>query len=480
MILAGLDAAAELDALDPCAAMTWTAWQRSLLADAAPFRLALTANQLGKTVSAAADVVMEVRGSNPYRPRRHAGPITVVMLGESISQMSAADGPLEKLWKLLPKHEIDPKIVFERGTGIRGVKEPVIRFVRGPGAGSVIQLRTYNQPARSKAGSTVHMVWADEPMPEKTYGELAPRLLRNQGLFLYTLTPVPDMYDQTWAREKAESGVFSVHHVTMKPEHTQPEGFARPLISQAMIDQFREQLPEVERAMRLEASWDPVVTGRWLTNFDERTVQSFSVADMLGTDTYVCIGTDHGLKAGKQASALIVVRDRSTLSPYVWVWDEVVSDGRSTIEEDADGILGMIERNGLAYEDVDGWVGDRSARGGSRLTSTKSNGQLRKAIGEALGRRRGIRAGQAKPKTQWIETPRKWQGSVSWGLRVVNSIMGSQRMVIHPRCEHIIEACQKFQGRKDDPHKDVLDAFRYAVQYSLTHREIGKVKVRAA
>jgi phage terminase large subunit-like protein len=165
-------------------------WQAAYLADPAAFRLVRACNQVGKTTTVCDEIVDLIRGEH-VRPRPWTGPINVTLISESIEQMAQEGAILEKLWEVLPKHELDPDVWFERGRGLRGVKYPAIRFVSGPGAGSVIRLRTYNQGPEALAGSTIHAVYCDEPCPENVYSELAPRLLRHHGWFTITFTPVP-------------------------------------------------------------------------------------------------------------------------------------------------------------------------------------------------------------------------------------------------------------------------------------------------
>ena len=467
-MLDALRAAVELDRQDPCAALTWSPWQRQFLADPARWRLARTCNQIGKTMVTAADLVMELRGTNPHRPRRYRGPVYAGFIGESIQQMSQAGGPLEKLWSMIPRGEVDPRIRFEAGRGICGVKDPVIAFRYGPAAGSIIQIRTYQQRPQSQAGATWHYAYCDEPMPERIYSEIAARLVAHSGALTVTFTPTPSMPDQTWLRALVVAGVFTEHHATMTPENAWPSGYAAPFLSADDIEAYRAALPEVERAMRLEASWDPVVTDRWLTGFDEQNVRPFSLHD-IAPRARLCVGVDHGLKAGKQAACLVAATGGT--SPRAWVIDEVTSDGHTTPEQDARAILDMIQRHGLRYEHIDEWIGDRDASEG-RVIKHKSNAILRRYLAALSGR--------TIDESKWIATPRKYAGSVAAGLRLINVLSARGDLLVHPRAERFVDACYRFQGSKSDPVKDILDAGRYAIERLIDGVQIGKIKVRAA
>lgn len=483
MLLDALADAAQLALDDPLAGACWSPWQRRFLADVSAFRLARACNQVGKTEVTASDLVMEILGTNPYRPRRFSGPINSVLAGESIEQLSQAGGPLEKLWSKIPQGMIDPAITFERGRGLRGTKTPVIPFVYGPGAGSVIQIRTYKQSAQSYAGMTIHDARGDEPMPERIYGELRPRLLRHNGALTLTFTPTLNMPDQTWLRKLTEAGQVSEHHVTMRPENAWPEGYAAPFLTQAMIDDFVAGLPEVERAMRVEASWDPVVSDRYLTNFSLSNVRSFSWHDVtaVSPDALIVVGIDHGLKPGKQAAVLVAVAHADTDTPRIWFVDEATEKGEITsTERDAANILAMLARRGLKYEHVDEWVGDRST-GDGRWMHAKTNAALKSYFAK-------LASIDGKPK--WIHTPHKYSGSEWDGLNTINSALGRRHpspgdpdsdmpgCVVHPRCERLIAAMQRYRGDKRDPLKDVMDAARYAVERATGNRKVTTLRAR--
>lgn len=469
MILDALRDAAALDDADPCAALTWSGWQRRFLADPSRWRLARTCNQIGKTMVTAADLVMELRGTNPYRPRRYRGPVYAGFIGESIQQMSQAGGPLEKLWSMIPRGEVDPRISFEPGRGICGVKDPVIPFVYGPAAGSVIQIRTYQQRPQSQAGATWHYAYCDEPCPERVYAEVVARLVAHSGPLTVTFTPTPSMPDQSWLRELVTAGVFAEHYARMTPENAWPAGYLAPFLSADDIEQYAAALPEVERSMRIDASWDPVVTDRWLTGFSSDNVAPFALHD-IDPGARLCVGIDHGLKAGKQAAVLVAATGGE--APRGWVIDEITSDGEfTTPEQDARAIVDMLHRHGLRYEHVDDWIGDRDAREG-RVIKHKSNAALRRYLAVLTGRK--------LDDTKWIATPRKFAGSVAAGLRLMNVLAARGDLFVHSRCVRFIGACENFQGRKDDPCKDVLDAGRYAVERLIDGVQIGRIKVRAA
>lgn len=460
--------AAALVARAPVEWLTWSGWQQAVLADDHAWRVVRAANQIGKTTVIVADMLHEIRGTNPYRPRRFRGPVNVVLVSESIEQMSAPGGILAKLWEMLPAGEIDARLSFVPGEGIRGVKIPVIRFTSGPGAGSVIALRTYRQDPQTLAGMTIHHVYADEPLPERVYGELAPRLLRHGGTMTVSFTPTLSMPDQRWLRKLVEDGVFSEHHAKMTPENAHPEGYARPFLSAERIAEAKARWPAVEHALRIDASWETVVEGRWLTAFSDAAVRRIDLSD-IDRDAWIIVGIDHGLVVGKQAAVLVAVGARHTDRPRMWFLGEYSPDGMATPSDDAAGILALLKSRGLSYRDVDEWVGDRST-GDGRHMKAKTNAELK----THLWHQAGVKADD--PAAQIIITPQKWAGSVHAGLAQINAALAESRAWVDPRCVKLVESMRRFAGDSRDPTKDILDAGRYAVERATGRKPVPVVR----
>lgn len=467
-MLSSLTAASSMVARAPVEWMTWSDWQIRVLSDGSAWRVIRAANQIGKTTCVVADMLHEIRGTSPYRPRRFRGPVNVVLVSESIEQMSAPGGILAKLWEMLPVDEVDRRVSFVPGEGIRGVKIPVIRFTSGPGAGSVIALRTYRQDPQTLAGMTIHHVYADEPLPERVYGELAPRLLRHGGTMTVSFTPTLSMPDQAWLRKLVEQGVFSEHHATMIPENATPEGYAVPFLTQEKIDEAKSRWPSVEHALRLDAAWETVVAGRWLTAFSESSVRRIDLAEV-DRDAWIVVGIDHGLVVGKQAAVLVAVGARHTDRPRVWILGEYVPETMATPADDAAGILAMLRARGLRYQDVDEWVGDRSTGDGRHMKS-KTNAELKTHLWAQAGVRHGDEAGKI------IVTPQKWAGSVHAGLGLINAALAEARCWVDLRCVKVADSMRRFAGDSRDPVKDVLDAARYAIERATGRRPVPVVR----
>jgi phage terminase large subunit-like protein len=367
-----------------------------------------------------------------------------------------------KLYRLAPKDELDPRCGFDPGRGITG-KPPRLVFTAGPGAGSVVSFGTYRQGANRLAGSTLHRIYGDEPMPERYYGEIVPRAFRHRARIRLGFTPTPDMPDVSYLRAKVESGKIREHNYGLTEANCWPRGAPTPWTTEAAIQEFEASLLEVEREMRMGRSWVPLITGRWLASFTDANVRTFELRDLAGA--FLTVGVDHGAAAGKQAAVLVALQDRSTPRPRAYIVDEYVVEGITTPENDADAILAMLRRHGLSYDDVDQWVGDKPA-GSDRYAIRKSNRDLRRELAAALQR--------PVAQCHTIITPHKWAGSLTYGMRILDNLArrrtedGKPHLLVHPRCEVFARACREFDGDPQHPLKDPLDAGRYAVERGIT------------
>ena len=291
------------------------------------------------------------------------------------------------------------------------------------------------------------------------FGEVQPRVLRCRGDILVTMTPTPTMPPVGWLRAQvdAEGSRWSEHNYGLKEEHCWIQGHPRPFLTQAEIDIHAAGLLRVEREMRINGAWEPLVEGRWLTNFSDDNITEHSppAGAVLG------VGIDHGAAAGKQAAMLVAVDGGKTAEPRVWYIDEVTSDGYTTPAQDAEAIIAMLARHGLRYHDVDEWVGDRPT-GENRHLVSKTNKDLRMQLARV--------ARVPLAATKAIRVPFKWSGSVMHGLRLMNGLFGTRyddglpAAMVHPRCERFIEFCRVFAGDSRDKTKDIGDAGRYPTE----------------
>lgn len=437
--------------------------QRAWLSMPARFALWRGGNSIGKSKAQADDIVMTARLSHPFRPVPRS-PVLLLVVGYSWAQM---DPLLEKLWDALPKDEIDPKCYYEPANGIRGFKEPVVPFVAGPGKGSQIRFATYEQGAGRIMGIQVHGVYLDEPPPADVYGECVPRLNAHNGFMRITFTPTPESPDLEYMRKLIDAGRLVELQTSLNREALTIRGGLCdwPRMSHAEVEAQIGQYLEEERAMRRDGAWEPLASGRWVTTFSDANVRDHDPPE----GAFLVVSIDHGANAGKQAAVLSWWMDRETPYPSGGFLDEVVSDGTTSADDDADAILAMLARCGLQYDDVDAWVGDRTT-GENRYLISKSNRELAEAMARKLRR---------KPATmRRIVVPHKQAGSVRMGAALLKGAFKARRadgrplVFVHPRCVAFAKALRTFKGGKQETVKDVFDAGRYGAEYAL--RDAGQ------
>jgi phage terminase large subunit-like protein len=341
-----------------------------------------------------------------------------------------------------------------------------VPFVRGPGAGSIISFATYAQGPSRVAGPPYDIVVLDEPPEEAMWEEVMPRVFQRGGIVRFGFTPTLQMADVSYLerlsqeRDSAGAKVLELHMHELNAENVWPVWPTRrisPLKTQAQIDAFESTLPAMTRDMRMGRSWRPMIAGRWLSAFGDDAIRD----DLPPSGADLVVSTDHGANAGKQVSMLIAIVGRFSAHPRVWWLDECGSDGTTSPDQDAREILEMLRRNRIGYEQIDHWVGDRPT-GRDRWGSGKSNRDLQSAIARELGERFS--------KTKPIETVEKWDGSVEYGVHVLNAIFARKHGIVRPRCKRFIAGCQTWRGDRRDPVKDALDAGRYGVQHFCDER----------
>lgn len=442
----------------------WTTPQLEYLSELARNVVWRAGNQVGKSEALAADIVWTARGDHPFREVRPngPGPVEIFVVSYSMSQMRPL---MWKIWQLLDKREIDPKLSCTKGGGLKGYKEPHITFIAGPGKGSVIYFGTYKQGTEALAGPTLDAVFCDEPMSDLVYGELAPRLIRRNGTMRITMTPTPDSAPQLWLKEKIEADHLEAAQTgrlrrwrdlqtTISEENLTPRGalVEVPFKTQEQIDEIVADYLGPEIPMRVHGAWEAVQADRVLLNYGPDCIIGYTPDAVL---TWV-VGIDHGVKAGRQAAVLV---GYDTDSQTAYLLDEYRADGRSSTREDARAITSMLRDNGVDWRDVSYWIGDRRHSGDHRGAG-KSNRELRLA----LCREWGVEPTTAYRKHGlWINTPTKGTGSSERGMRLMNSLMRTGEMLVHARCESFDDAARNWGGAKQDPRKDILDAANYAI-----------------
>lgn len=413
------------------------------------FLLWVGGNSIGKSWGHAWDLVHFARGTHPWRPTP-SGFRKVAVAGYSFAQM---DPLLEKLWMMLPKGEIHPKLYYAPGQGIKGFKEPVVPFVSGPGAGSVIYLFTYQQGASRIMGFQGHRLSLDEPPPENIYAESRPRLNRYRGELRVTMTPTPDSPPLAYLRKELDEKKLAFIKTSYNEENITIHGGLMPWAwkSQAEIAEDIAAYLADERNMREHGDWDPVAAGRWLERI---TDAHYTDLPLPGGTWYLAVGMDHGTRPGRQTASLVACSSDG----FFMILDEVRTETVTSIDEDAAGILEMLKRNGLGWEEIDYWVGDR-ATSESYWGAAKSNLDMLRAIAAHLR----MTAREAAARGIRITTMFKDRGSLRRGFSTMNSLAAGGRLLVSRRCVHFQKGAKEWTGDVQSPLKDPLDSARYAL-----------------
>ena len=437
-------------------------------ADGRPL-LWLGANQIGKSYAQAAKLLHYIRRTGPYAFRR-PGPVQICIVSISKEQIVPL---MAKIWELLPKRAKPhggeeaiecPEARFGPGFGFRG-KPPRLVFTSGQGAGSLVRFATYKQGSGNIAGSTLDVLMLDEPPPEDLWGEVVLRMLRKSGQIWITMTITPDSPPQEWLKAKVEAGVVRSMATPSAREEGgkwvpdrdafRPLDGTPPFISRKSILKAIGETPESERPLRFGAAWDGATTDRWLSAWTTACISDTPIpAGCIGM-----LSLDHGIRPGKQAAALLAYH---AATARFWLLDEVAGgDVATSSQQDAANILEMLRRNGITWDAIDFWIGDRSAAA-TRGDARKDNAALRRYIAEEL--RINV------DRFPRIEVPYKSAGTLTSGFRQLNALFASKTFLVHPRCTNFIKACERWNGDKRSGLKDILDAARYGMETCLSGR----------
>jgi len=438
-----------------------TAPQLAFASSPERFMLWRGGNSIGKSWGHAWDLVHYARGTHPLR-KVPEGQRKLLVAGFSFAQM---DPLMEKLWAMLPKGEIHPKLYFAPGQGIKGFKEPVVPFVNGPGRGSVIYLATYEQGADRIMGFQGHRLSMDEPPPESVYGEARPRLNFHRGEMRITFTPTPESPPLEYMKKEVVEGRMKEIQTTYDQAACTILGglVPWPWKRQSEIDEdVASYLPD-EREMRRCGDWDPVVAGRWL----ERITESCYTDLPLPEGRWVlAIAVDHGTRPGRQCATLVAA---SPDGEY-WIVDEARTETVTTMAEDAANILAMLERNGLRWEEIDHWIGDR-ATSESFYGSAKSNFDLQKEMAAILR----LTSREAAARGIRFQTMFKDRGSLRRGIALMNTMGSRGRLKIRKVCTGFEKGQREWTGDVQSPLKDPLDSARYGLMTLHDRADVRKI-----
>ena len=397
------------------------------------------------------------------------GPVSVGLFGETWQQLGST---IKYFWDSVDKRWFREKVHFQDGQ-LAGQRMPIYDVIDGPGKGSVLRMGTFSAGARRLAGSRYHYAIGDEPFPAEIFAELWPRLLGRGGQMRIGFTPTlgtAHKLDYLWQiiDDPANANWAGEIQVPLTLDAVTPRGglCEIPWMTEEEIKRFEQGLPGPERDCRMGRSRVPIMSDRFFVAFGQHLVRDIDRQELIKLGADIAVGIDHGSKPGAQRAVLIAVA-MVMGQPMVYVLNEYKAPGRTSAEQDARGILAMLEEWDISLEEVDHWVGDR-AHHGDRYGGKKSNLRLLMQISIIRGvnpeRTRTWRRKLPKPLAS-IDVPRKYERSVWDGCEIMHRLMVSDppRIQFDPRTTHLQEDFMEWRGSQIDPHKDGLDAARYAI-----------------
>ena len=326
--------------------------------DPAREKLLRAGNQWGKTRAGARETLWIMTGEHPWREVRKP-PVRGRVVTYSWAQSVEVQ---RRLNDLVPKFLVEG-YDFNDSRGFVGQKLKLKN-------GSTLDVMTAGQSSIAHGASTLDLCWVDEPPPQDLYSELLARLLVRSGTMFLTMTPVGRPVD--YLIKEIEEGRLVDHRFNLTPDN------CPHLSAEQIADIAAKYLPH-ERPQRLHGHWTGEATDRYFEAFDDRCIS----AELPRGEVGIGLGIDHGEGVGKE-SAVLVAFERTGDRPLVWILDTYTNKTRTDPEEDAEGILEMLDRNRIRPREVDIAVGDVNsagkASGGARV-----NDLLTAAIASKLG-----------------------------------------------------------------------------------------------
>lgn len=200
-------------------------------------RLLMAGNQLGKTLSAGAELAMHLTGNYPewWEGRRWSRPVVAWVASETMEVSRDA------AQRILLGRETD------RGTGmipgkLLGDARPYpnvagacskVHVRHATGGWSVVIFKSYDQGRKRFQGDSIDIFWPDEEPPLDIYTEGLTRTNATKGMVMMTFTPLQGM-SETVLRFLGKERTADMHITTMTiedAEHYTPEERARIIAS---------------------------------------------------------------------------------------------------------------------------------------------------------------------------------------------------------------------------------------------------------
>lgn len=414
----------------------------------------------GKTTAGIIEALGWLTGEHPWLPdwrSPYGGPVRGLCVAGSHQQSLEIQ---RKIAALVSPAMLADGCFFDAKKGGFVGKYPRLRLRNG----SELVFASGQGDTISLAGGTYHFAWFDEPPEsERVYLEVQRRLTKTAGYLYMTFTPVNR--DVQYLRKMAQSGQVVDIHDPLTPESLVHCYSGRVSVladgtpcDAAWIEAQRKEVPEYAAGVLLDGDWEERSTDRAFGAWTDSHVQSGGhlTHDLPAGSVTLHLGIDHGTGAGGNQCAVLVAREIGAHGACYWVIDEWMSDGRSSVRADAQGILAMLERNvNGGWSGLTGVFGDIPV-GQTMEVGRKSNKKLAEEVRLLVG------MSTLHPPIRTVKKVLA-RGAVYHGMALMHDAMTRDGFRVHPRCLRLRECLSKWKGDSASEYKHLIDALRYAI-----------------
>lgn len=439
--------------------------QREFFEDSSSKRFCRKGNKIGFSYHSMAEGAAISQGLHPVIERPI--PNTTICYVPDLDN-SYADDICVNLRKWVRDEDISKRCKYLKDEGFKVGKKRGLQFKNGS---DWIFRSSHQQPGTQRGIFATGCVIINEPPAEHLWGEITRAWSMDERLpVLMNFTVIDDI-----RKEHVELAWLKKEIGNPKKrwsEHVVPLRFDTcPHRSRASIQRQMDDCPEWEYAQRIDAEWDTAAIDRIFVGFDDRpyadggcVVNDADLAEMAPEVVQIGLGFDHAERPGGEIAILGCFWTAKGTAHGV-VLDCYVSSGRTTPATDASFVLGLLADRGLSPLSVDVAKGDHNSAGKSSLTNI--NRELELAFAAALD--------SSVPPFS-IEKARKGQGSVMYGVRVLNNALANSRLFVHERAKPLIHSLNNWRGK--EMHKDAIDAARYLFTELLDLTRGGAAEIR--
>lgn len=422
----------------------------------------------GKSTAGAAELIFRCRASHPFKRVRQPTPERPIRC--ALVTLSKGQGvEIQRvLHDLIPPQDLLPGLEFSPSTGFRGHR-PVIRFKNR----SEIVIYSGKQGADAMSGAEFDFMLLDEPPHREVYDQCLDRVRNVGGHVGLTLTPI-DGPPLPWLRELAEEGLVADYWSRLTPESQIPRSTGRPRTTkngvpwdQSFIDKIWRKTNALIAPVTIDGEWEMRSEGQFFSCFDpQKHVSTQTPREelewYLGVDFASAdreLGMCVVLSGVRRYSEVLDGHTYSRVSTYVL--DEIVCPGTTSMEQLARSINRMLTSHGLQWRHLDGaWADNRTT---SRFT-TSSPRELERWVAHLVGVPQKALMPRISSVKEGVGGANVTRRTKDIRCRWAFGEIAANRVIIHPRCAHLIKSLLEWDYSDAHPLKDVSDAWLYGLR----------------